>query len=160
METFHHVYASNTFRLTGVTEFFCLARLLHRKNLDLIQTLHIQYSYIGTEVERGRDLNVGIPPFRMDYWEEAWHGISQMKGLKNIRVDLHKFDSRSACQEELFYYPMQNLADRVKIEVFVTWPKEMHEPPDKEIWPFEISRCSRFYEEGNGTFHLVPPCLN
>ncbi|KAH8693462.1 hypothetical protein GQ44DRAFT_765196 [Phaeosphaeriaceae sp. PMI808] len=154
-ESFDYLYPSNTFRLAGITEYWCFTRLLSRQYLDLIQDLHLQYSYEALELER--DLRIGIPPYRIDWWNNTWDSISRMKGLAHVRVDIHRYtrDPRVHAYDEEFYFsPLKNLPDQVELEVRVSWMKHNSVPPDEEMWPFMIKRDMVYHEENNGTFSL------
>jgi hypothetical protein len=160
MESHDLLYTNNTFRFAGLTEYSCLTRLVLRQNLDLIQRLHVQWSYEAAEAER--DFLVGVPPYHVGFWAEAWNAISEWKGLKHVKVDIHKWNPgliRMAYQEEYYLAPLKVLGDHVQLEVCVAWAKlegdnGWAQPPDAEKWPFVIRRDMQYREDGSGCFKL------
>lgn len=162
MELHSLLYTSNTFRLASLTEYSCLTRLMARQNLDLIQILHVQWSYEAAEAER--DFLVGVPPYDVRFWAETWKAISGWKGLKHVRVDIHKWNPNYrilAYQEEYYLAPLKVLGDHVQLELCVAWVKlegdgGYVQPPDAEKWPFVIRRDMEYREDCAGGFTLEP----
>lgn len=121
----------------------------------MIQDLHLQYSYIGVELER--DIEKGIPPYHIDLWNETWERISRMRSLAHVRVDIHRYAQNPSVHEydeEFYFSPLKNLRGQVKLEVHVSWGKHISLPPDEEMWPFIIRRDMVYHEEHNGNFSL------
>lgn len=148
------MYTNNTFKLAGLTEYSCFTRLLSRQNLDLIQSLHVQWSYEAAECER--DFLVGVPPYHVGFWAETWNAISGWKGLRHVRVDMHKWRTGPrlmAYQEEHYFAPLMVLGKQIHLEVCVTWERlgtgRYAVPPDEEKWPFLIKRNMRYCENGD-----------
>jgi hypothetical protein len=155
MEAFDYIYANNTFRFAGITEYCCFTRLVAKQKLDLIQHLHLQYSYEAVENER--DIRYAVPPYHIDWWSETWDAISRWKGLAHVRVDIHRYETRSlvhAYDEEYFYSPLKALGSHIELEVCVSWSRHSSVPPDEEKWPFLIRRDMKYREENDGNFRL------
>jgi len=123
-----YLYTSNTFRFSSVTAYRCFQRLLPSHSLNLIQNLHIQYSY-PPPFHPLFGLILGIPPYGRDCWFETWDMISKMAGLKHARVDVYIWAPYiHAEQEEIFFAPLKGLRDAVEVEVRVNWEKHMSVP--------------------------------
>lgn len=155
------LYTNNFIRLAGVTEYLCFKRLVLRKNLDLIQSLHVQWSYPAAELDRDV-LRGGLPPYNIDSWTETWNSIAEWRGLKHVRVDIHKWgtSARRMFYEEGYYFaPLKVLGDHIYLEVCVSWEREetgeYAVPPDEETWPFLIRRSMEYCEDGTGNFRLI-----
>ncbi|KAF1846477.1 uncharacterized protein K460DRAFT_367246 [Cucurbitaria berberidis CBS 394.84] len=153
MESVDDLYTCNTFRLSGVTPYWCLQRFLPSRSFGLIQDLHLQYSYPQAD-HMVDGLILGIPPYGSDCWRETCEDISKMKGLNHLRVDIFVWAPYIHAEHEaLFFSPLTNLGDSVKVEVRVCWEKDSS-VPEEEIWPFIVSRDMVYHEESNGHFSL------
>ncbi|KAH7394218.1 hypothetical protein DE146DRAFT_122808 [Phaeosphaeria sp. MPI-PUGE-AT-0046c] len=162
IESHSLLYTTNTFRLAGLTEYACFTRLVSRQNLDLIQRLHVQWSYEAAEYERiERDIYGGVPPYDVGHWERTCKAIAEWKGLKHVRVDIHKWgaDAELMLRQEYYYIgPLEVLGNRVPLELCVSWERTDRgfraAPPEEESWPFLIRRNMEYCEDGTGCFRL------
>ncbi|KAH7080486.1 hypothetical protein BKA63DRAFT_563170 [Paraphoma chrysanthemicola] len=152
MESIQYLYTSSTFRLAGITEYWCLTRLVSRQYLDLIRYLHVQYSYTGTGNDH--DLTLGTPPYNLHCWKETWNDVSRLKGLERVRIDIYRYEmSVFATDEELYFSSLDELRCRVELEVYVSWRPE----PGVEIWPFMLRRGMIMRRKSDDNFSLEAP---
>jgi hypothetical protein len=124
-------------------------------SLDLIQNLHLQWSYEAFENERSTE--VGVPPYHIDWWNETWLAISRWKGLAHVRVDIHRYETnirRCTYDEEHFFSALNALGDHIELEVRVSWMEYDSVLPNADDWPFLIKRNMKYHEDDNGTFRL------
>tara|TARA_R110002003_G_scaffold112_19_gene9742 strand:+ start:10092 stop:10376 length:285 start_codon:yes stop_codon:yes gene_type:complete len=79
---------------------------------------------------------------------------SKIKGLAQATVDIFLVWALyiHADHEEIFFSPLKDLRDLVKVEVRVSWAKHASVPEGK-TWPF-IGRDMVYYEESGGNFSL------
>lgn len=153
MESVDYLYTCNTFRLSGVTAYWCLRRLLPNRSFSLIQDLYLQYSY-PQAYDLVEGLILGIPPYGRDCWYETWEEISKWKGLKHARADIFiRAPYIHVKYEDLFFSPLKDLRDLVKVEVHVPWAKHLSVPEGK-TWPFIVRRDMVYHEESDGYFSL------
>jgi hypothetical protein len=153
MEAIEDMYKHNRFRFSTVTSYWCFRRLLHSENLDLIQRLHLQYSY---QQAWSWDLFMfsGLPPYNHATWKNTWEDICSMKDLTHVRVDIRMLDPCLHAEwEDAFFSPLTALEDSVKVEVRVSWKLDYKGPPGKE-WPFTLKRHRTYREKVDGLFSL------
>lgn len=142
-----YLYADNTFRFAGITEYWCFRRRLIKQNLDLIQNVHLQFSYTGLEVYPERDLTGGIPPYNLEWWNMTWTDIATIQNLKFLRLDIHKHSWRATDRDErLFFSPLKDLPDHVDIDARCTWGTYHLERLHEESWPFKLTRRAAYHE--------------
>ncbi|KAH7095930.1 hypothetical protein FB567DRAFT_44032 [Paraphoma chrysanthemicola] len=148
-EALQYVYTCSTFRLTGLTEYWCLTRLVSSQYLDLIRDLHVQYAYTGTGFDR--DLTLGTPPYNLRCWKETWDDIARLKGLVRVRIDMFRYELYVVPEdEELYFSSLDHLRRRVELEVNVSWQSG----PAVWIWPFSLKRGMVMRKERHGNFSL------
>ncbi|OAL04292.1 hypothetical protein IQ06DRAFT_96227 [Phaeosphaeriaceae sp. SRC1lsM3a] len=122
------VYTCNTFRMSGVTAYWCLQRRLPIRFFELIQDLHIQYSYRPADDEVEGIILV-IPPYGQRNWNETCLQISRMRGLKHIRFDIYiQAPHIYWTHENIFFLPVEELGHKLRTEVRVNWTKNATVP--------------------------------
>lgn len=151
LEAADYVYTSNTFQFSGTTPFWCFRRLVSNRNLDLIETLHLQYTY--GEAYKLNDLIIGPAPYGPETWQATCIEISRLVHLKQLRIDVifmaHYVD---ATHENVFYDALKCLGEGVKVEVRVPWRRDEYSVPEGQVLPFHLTREVTFQETTNGWF--------
>lgn len=137
-ESIEYLYSQNTFVATQKACVLFLQSFVAPRLYQTIRSLHVQFPVNFLYIHYPRKL----PPDDEATWEATWAAIADMRGLKDLRVDLLHFPVQHTDTEQSIFKPMTACLGLDNFDVTVHWELKTEE----SRLPFPVKQSNDFQQ--------------